>query len=111
MDASQGTEQRRWWLDSAVQRHFHAPDTFLISTETERCALQKGDLAKLLFVLPVEDEAGDLTEQHERMWVEVVERRDDGGYVGELKNQPWAAGVISRGELVAFMPDHVAAVE
>ena len=45
----------------------------------------------------------------ERMWVEVVEGTESG-YIGKLANEPRTPGVIESGTLVAFTPDHVAAV-
>lgn len=82
-----------------------APRTFFIPPRAERETLQSGDLAKLLFEV-VEPEEGMPTA--ERMWVQVLERHDDG-YVGTLGNQPTVITTIQAGGRVRFGAEHVIA--
>ena len=98
------TGRAGWHLESAVERAAEAPETFEIPPPDVRASIQVGEVAKLLFCL--EGEHGRMVE---RMWVEVVEDTENG-YVGRLANEPRTPGVIEPGTLVAFTPDHVAAV-
>lgn len=82
-----------------------SPRSFFIPTQTERQALQTGDLAKLLFEV-VDPEDGMPTA--ERMWVQVLERQDDE-YVGSLDNQPNVITTIQPGDRIRFGAEHVIA--
>jgi hypothetical protein len=47
----------------------------------------------------------------ERMWVEVIEQRDDGHAHGRLRNQPARLSELEIGDLVAFEPENVIAID
>ena len=87
-----------------MDRAAEAPDTFEIPPPHIRASIKVGEVAKLLFWL-----RGDDGPVCERMWVEVIEETENG-YIGQLTNEPRTPGVIEPGTLVAFTPDHVAAV-
>lgn len=73
-----------WCLEDGEDRHRAAPATFHIPDLAVRRALQPGDLAKLIFMIEVED---DDCVAVERMWV-IVRERTPTGYVGMLDNEP-----------------------
>jgi len=50
---------------------------------------------------------GDLP-QAERMWVEVLENRNDGEYTGILTNQPVYIKNLSAGDTITFQARHIA---
>jgi hypothetical protein len=74
-----------WSLDDGEQCHREAPTTFWIPPLADRQALRRGDLAKLIFRIAVDDEAEPVSV--ERMWV-IVRERVPGGYIGMLDNEP-----------------------
>jgi hypothetical protein len=91
-----------WQLESGVERHAEAPDTFGIPDEAIRSRLVPDCDAKLIFTL-----RGVSETQVERMWVRVTGYTDTG-YVGTLNNEPRLEGApISLGQRVEFGPDHV----
>jgi hypothetical protein len=77
-------------LDSGVERHQEAPDTFEIPPASEREALTPGQLVKLMFRIDVDGEV-----HVERMWVIVEEMRPEF-YVGVLDNDPYCTAVADR---------------
>jgi len=92
-----------WQLDSGVERHAQAPETFTIPPEAVRSRLVPDSDAKLIFLL----RAADGSVAVERMWVRITGYTDDG-YVDVLNNEPRTPGVpLSLGDRVAFRPDHV----
>jgi hypothetical protein len=89
-------------LDAEI-RHRADPHSFSIPRSDVRRALERGDIVKLLFAIGIEGSAA------ERMWVEVIEVRQDG-YLGRLDNQPQAIVDLALGAEVHFGPQHVAAI-
>jgi uncharacterized protein YegJ (DUF2314 family) len=91
-----------WRLESGLERHAEAPDTFELPDEAIRSRLVPGCEAKLIFTL-----RGDTETQVERMWVRIIGYTDDG-YVGVLDNEPRMPDApLALGERVEFGPDHV----
>lgn len=96
-------ERDGWQLESGVERHLEAPDTFAIPDEELRQRLVPESHAKLIFTL----EKPDGTCVVERMWVRITGYTEDA-YEGVLDNEPQTAGVpVSLGDRVEFHPDHV----
>ena len=89
-----------WHLASAEARHAASPETFEIPTREDRDTVVPGQLVKLIF------EAGDFAE---RMWVRVV-RRDDVGYMGELRNNPLHPMGLTFGTAIRFGPEHITVI-
>src|SRR4051794_7930881 len=73
-----------WQLESGVERHAEAPDTFEMPDEAIRSRLVPTCTAKLIFTLRGADGP-----RVERMWVEITGYTDTG-YVGVLNNEPHA---------------------
>ena len=95
-------EEDGWQLESGVERHAEAPDTFEIPDEAVRSRLVPTSDAKLIFTL-----RGPEGPQVERMWVHIT-GYTDWGYVGVLNNEPRMANApIALGQVVEFGPDHV----
>lgn len=91
-----------WQLESGVERHAEAPETFEIPNEAIRSRLVPGCDAKLLFTL-----RGPDGPRVERKWVRVT-GYTEWGYLGVLNNQPrMNEAPVSLGERVEFGPDHV----
>jgi hypothetical protein len=97
-----------WHLEDVVARARKNPDQFFVPSEDERSACAQGDLVRLHFVLrnpsPEEPRA-------ERMWVEVNERVLEGvslSYKGVLTNPPRYIKGLAIGDLIAFLPTHIA---
>lgn len=88
-------------LDSGVELHREAPETFYIPPSELRENLKPGDLVKLVFRIEFADEA-----HVERMWVCVTEVRTEF-YVGILDNDPYCTDEIRSGMRVEFHADHV----
>jgi hypothetical protein len=74
-----------WALDDGEEIHREAPETFWIPTLADRQALRKGDWAKLIFRIAVDND--DEPVSVERMWG-IVRERVPGGYIGMLDNEP-----------------------
>lgn len=87
----------RWSLDDPRPMAKTAPYTFYIPQAFEVAALERGDLAKLIFR---GDPPGPQWER-ERMWVEVREWDGKSG-VGELANTPHDIPQLKVGTLVPF---------
>jgi uncharacterized protein YegJ (DUF2314 family) len=92
-------------LDSGVERHANAPDTFQIPAQSERESLKAGDLAKLIFRIEIGDEV-----HVERMWVQVSEVWPEF-FVGLLDNDPFCTEEIRSGMRVEFHADHVIQID
>jgi uncharacterized protein YegJ (DUF2314 family) len=92
-------------LDSGVEAHRAAPDTFMLPPERDRRSLGRGDFAKLMFRISDGDR-----EAVERMWVRVQEV-DADGYVGVLDSEPQSTDAIGVGLRVEFSPDHVIQIQ
>jgi hypothetical protein len=95
-------EDDGWQLESGVERHAEAPETFEIPGEQVRTRLVPTCGAKLIFSMRT-----DAGVQVERMWVEIA-GYTDVGYLGKLLNQPQSPGAPLRpGDHVEFEPDHI----
>lgn len=104
-------ERDFWQLRSAEQSHREHPDTFWIPPLEQRQSLKRGQAARLIFDIEVQDADGAVALQGERMWVIVAERVGDG-YIGILDNQPASIEASERvylcfGAEVPFLPEHV----
>jgi len=100
------SENDGWRLDDGEERHLAAPDTFWIPKREARESLQPGDLAKLIFLIDVDDPEPVVVE---RMWV-VVRERIPEGYLGILYNTPAMLEKndrFCRGVELAFAARHV----
>jgi hypothetical protein len=74
-----------WCLENGEEYHANAPTTFWIPERALRENLQPGDLAKLIFLISLDDD--EEPQAVERMWV-LVRERIEGGYLGILDNEP-----------------------
>jgi uncharacterized protein YegJ (DUF2314 family) len=91
-----------WEIESGVERHAEAPDTFEIPEEAIRSRLVPGCDAKLIFAM-----RGVEGIRVERMWVRITGYTNTG-YEGVLNNEPRMPDApIGRGQRVQFGPDHV----
>lgn len=99
-----------WALRSGEAAHRANPETFWIPPSEQRHGLQRGQAARLIFDIQVEED-GRAVVQGERMWVIVAERCGEG-YIGILDNQPasFEPGedvYLCYGAEVPFLPEHV----
>ncbi len=94
-------------LKDVEQMRREFPRTFSIPRGELRRELQPGWLVKLVFELPEPVDNYDA----ERMWVKVLRSTDDGGYVGQLDNQPLFVKGLAPGDQVPFEARHVAALD
>jgi len=62
------------WVESALEAHERAPHAYPIPTLAVRLGLEPGDIAKLMFHVPVVGGRGFV----EQMWVQILERRRGG---------------------------------
>ena len=74
-----------WSLEDGEAYHREAPLTFPIPDLAVRGALQRGDFAKLIFLISTDSDEEPLVV--ERMWV-IVREHTKRGYVGMLANEP-----------------------
>jgi len=90
-------------LDNVEDRARMAPDTFEIPSKPQRENLEPGQLVKLVFLTGLENPTG------ERMWVQILSRKDTGGvrYEGEISNDPAFIDALF-GDIVHFGPEHIA---
>lgn len=95
-----------WELDDGEALHAEFPDTFEIPPTSERCTLQSGQIVKLVFRIPIEDESGEDSVVVERMWV-VVSGKDGARYFGTLNNDAMYAEHVVAGLEVHFEARHV----
>jgi hypothetical protein len=95
------TEQSEYTLEDAEALNRANPDTFEIPDIDERTSLRRGDVVKLIFTRP--------DGNSERMWVVVQFLLADGGYFGELDNDPVLIP-IEDGWPVFFEARHVIAI-
>jgi hypothetical protein len=101
-----------WVLVSAEERHAAHPGTFQIPPRSDRDALVRGVAAKLLFHIETKDAGSVIDRGIDRMWVIVMTVTPEG-YLGVLDNDPgYAEGLNLRaGDIIAFGPEHVAAID
>lgn len=93
-------------LENVAAVHRAHPRTFSIPRSVERRTLGRGQLVKLVFL--VDDPASDQP-RAERMWVKV--RSATGRrYTGALASRPRYITNWQPGDVVDFLPQHVAAV-
>lgn len=93
-------------LDDGEVAHNQTPDTYWIPEESVRRSLKVGQFAKLRFYIRTEDEASQISDNGERMWVG-IKGIVGSWYRGELANQPSCTDGISPGLEVWFEPRHV----
>lgn len=98
-------EPSDWWLADAEELNARHPRSYFIPAAERRRALRVGELVRLEFTYgPHADRDG---EGHvERMWVEVL-----GDGRGRLRNHPARLAALAIGDLVAFEPQHVTAID
>ncbi|TDN38462.1 hypothetical protein E4631_02790 [Hymenobacter sp. UV11] len=99
-----------WELRSAEKAHAQYGDRFWIPALIERQAIRRGQAARLIFDIEV-DNAGKLEIQGERMYVIVSEKIGDI-YIGILDNQPACSNFednvyLCMGAEVPFLAEHV----
>lgn len=101
-----------WVLVSAEERHAAHPATFQIPPRSDRDTLVRGVAAKLLFHIETKETGRGVDRGVDRMWV-IVLTVTPGGYLGVLDNDPgYAEGLnLREGDVVAFGPEHVAAID
>lgn len=92
---------RSYGLGDGEELHRSAPDTFWIPSAEERATLQPGQTVKLAF-----HQRWLSPSCAERMWVTIV-RRDAGGYVGRLANEPESITALQLGDVVRFTMKNV----
>ena len=100
-----------WQIRSAEESHHQEPGKFWIPALEKRQSLHRGQAAKLIFDIEVEQEDGRLSIQGERMWVIVSEKIGDI-YLGILDSQPTCLessnnDYLRFGAEVAFQAEHV----
>ena len=98
-----------WCIDDGEVANRANPDSYEIPSSDERSSIMVGMIVKIRFYIRVEDEAGDIEDCGERMWVEVT-RVLDSWYHGRLDNQPSCTDGISPGMPVWFQPRHIIAI-
>jgi hypothetical protein len=99
-----------WWLEDAEAAQERHPRSFFIPAAERRRALRPGELVRLGFDYgPHADREGE--GHRERMWVEVLDQRDDGHAHGRLRNHPWRLSELDLGDQVAFEPMNVLAID
>ncbi|WP_233635821.1 hypothetical protein [Hymenobacter setariae] len=99
-----------WELRSAEASHAKYGDTFWIPALEARQTIARGQAARLLFDIEVDNE-GEIDVVGERMWVIVKEKIGDT-YIGILDNQPACldfedAFYLRLGAEVPFLAEHV----
>jgi len=95
-----------WQIDDGEVAHSESPDKFWIPPQAERHALQPGDIVKIRFYIRAPNDAGEIVDHGERMWVQ-VKGRLEGWYRGELDNDPYCTDDIQAGMELWFQPRHV----
>jgi hypothetical protein len=88
------------WIDG-VESNAKNPDTFLIPNLHERTDVKIGDFVKI----GVES----MERGHEKFWVEVIARIDNGNYVGRVDNDLADVWGINYNDQALFEPRHVLA--
>jgi hypothetical protein len=104
-------EKDYWTLRSGEASHRAAPETFWIPSAEERCNLQRGQGARLIFDIQSIDGNGTIEVNGERMWV-IVRGRIDDIYFGVLDSDPATIESTEEtylvcGAEVPFLAEHV----
>src|SRR5687768_992267 len=104
-------ERDFWALRSGEESHCANPEKFWIPPAEERRNLKRGNGARLIFDIEVEDEDGSIVVNGERMWVIVAERVGKQ-YIGILDNKPATfepsdSAYLCFGAEIPFGPEHV----
>jgi hypothetical protein len=94
-----------FYLEDAVWISQYLPDVSP-PPEDVRNEVPPDTYVKLLFRFAAED-AERADGETERMWVQVIERDEDGFYVGALANDPHHAHVLTCGDTICFHPVHI----
>jgi hypothetical protein len=99
-----------WELRSAEKSHAKYGDNFWIPDLEQRQSIQRGQAARLLFDIEIDNE-GKLEIEGERMWVIVSEKIGDI-YIGILDNQPACSDFedevyLCLGAEIPFLAEHV----
>ena len=95
-----------WTIDDGEVAHAENPEKFWIPPLIDRQSLKPGAIAKLRFYIRTVNEAGDVVDHGERMWVQVTERFGDW-YFGALDNDPHCTEDIGSGLELWFQARHV----
>lgn len=95
-----------WMIDDGEKSHADDPINFWIPALSDRESLEPGSIAKIRFYIRAPNDAGDLVDHGERMWVQVKERHDDW-YFGTLDDDPYCTDTIQAGMPLWFQPRHV----
>lgn len=90
------------WIDG-VESNVKNPDTFLIPNPHERTGAKIGDFVKI----GVES----IEHGHEKFWVEITGRIDNGNYVGRVDNDLEDCWGLNYDDQVLFEPRHVLAIQ
>ena len=89
-------------LDSGIELHNEAPDTFWITSKKRKQNLKENDTVKVVF-----REKGNAVE---RMWVKVtkvIRNKELLYFEGKLENQPYHLQSIKYEDFVEFNEDHI----
>ncbi|HSZ74676.1 MAG TPA: hypothetical protein VK779_07645 [Rhizomicrobium sp.] len=90
-------------LIDGVELNRQHPDTFLIPSVTERTSAKVGELVKV---------GVESTERgFERFWVEIVNRIDDGRYVGRVDNDLADGWGFNYNDHIIFAAQHILATQ
>lgn len=101
--AATGRIIHRWRLSSGVERNREFPDSFWIPGDLEKSELiRPGMDVKLMFEMRSKRDSWG-----ERMWVEVVDEKLGGKFVGTLRNQPVGIPRLYAGHSIKFGRDEV----
>jgi hypothetical protein len=103
-----------WELRSAEESHAKYGDKFWIPALEERQSLKRGQAARLIFDIEVDNE-GKIEVVGERMWVIVKEKIGDT-YIGILDNQPACSAFeddvyLCLGAEVPFLAEYIIAID
>jgi hypothetical protein len=99
-----------WELRSVEKLHAKYGDSFWIPPLEKRHNINRGQAARLIFDIEVDDE-GELDVVGERMWV-IVKEKIGNVYIGILDNQPACSNFeddvyLCLGAEVPFLAEHV----
>lgn len=96
-----------WSLEDCEAAARQHPETFKRPTPKQIDAIAVGDLVRLHFVLQGPMAEDPDAPRAERMWLEVCKREDDR-WLGHLTNEPGYIDTLDPGDVIEFLPLHVA---